>query len=201
MNPRHSLRKIFGLYEHELNSWIEIALHRITRVIDVGANDGYFCFGCAAAFNRLGKRGFIIALEPQEPHARDLQASALEQTGNAVEIQIIEAMAGRESGPGQVTLDDLTGSFGPEQPRQNTLIKIDVEGAEMDVIAGAETWIHPKNHFLIEVHDTGFISPLVQTFASHGLRLRRVHQRPLSLLGRESREPDNCWLVSEPTAV
>ena len=57
INPRDSLRKILGVYEHELNPWLEQALRRVTRVLDVGANDGYFTFGCAAAFQRLGKTG------------------------------------------------------------------------------------------------------------------------------------------------
>src|SRR5947209_10076602 len=68
MNPRHSLRKVFGLYEHELNPWLEKALNRVNGVIDVGANDGYFTFGCAAAFRRLGKAGRIIAIECQDQH-------------------------------------------------------------------------------------------------------------------------------------
>jgi hypothetical protein len=37
LNPRHSLRKIFGLYENELNPWLEETLPRVVRVIDVGA--------------------------------------------------------------------------------------------------------------------------------------------------------------------
>jgi hypothetical protein len=72
LNPRHSLRKIFGLYEHELNSWLEAALRRVSLVVDVGANDGYFTFGCAAAFHRLGKSREIIAFEPQEQHFQTL---------------------------------------------------------------------------------------------------------------------------------
>src|SRR5690348_8664504 len=65
MNPRTSMRKIFGIYEYELNSWLQQVLPCVARVLDVGANDGYFTFGCAAAFRRLGKAGEIIAFEPQ----------------------------------------------------------------------------------------------------------------------------------------
>ena len=39
-NPRASLRKVFGLYERELNGWLTAALPRVTRLIDGGANDG-----------------------------------------------------------------------------------------------------------------------------------------------------------------
>ena len=45
MNPRCSQRKAFGLYEHENNRWVDTALRRVSRVLDVGANDGYFTFG------------------------------------------------------------------------------------------------------------------------------------------------------------
>ena len=68
MTPRNSVRKILGLYERELNMWLELALQKVTRVLDVGANDGYFTFGCAAVFRRLGKAGEIIAFEPQARH-------------------------------------------------------------------------------------------------------------------------------------
>src|SRR5437588_5339980 len=75
MSPRNSLRKIFGLYEHELNPWLNRSLPRVRRVIDVGANDGYFTFGCAAAFRRLGKTAEIIAFEPQQEHVNTLRQS------------------------------------------------------------------------------------------------------------------------------
>lgn len=73
LNPHHSFRKILGLYEHELNDWLEAALRRGSRVVDVGANHGYFTFGCAAAFRHLGKPGEIMAFEPQERHFQTLQ--------------------------------------------------------------------------------------------------------------------------------
>ena len=41
-------------------------MRRVSRVVDVGANDGYFTFGSAAAFRRLAKTGEIIACEPRE---------------------------------------------------------------------------------------------------------------------------------------
>src|SRR4051812_32489660 len=105
MNPRHSLRKIFGIYEHELNGWLELALRRVSRVIDVGANDGYFTFGCAAALQRLGKAGTIMALEPQSRHAGDLRSSVLSQPANDVNVEIVEAFVGREVEGNCITLD------------------------------------------------------------------------------------------------
>ena len=42
-----------------------------------------------------------------------------------------------------------------------------------------------------------FYDRLRELFAEHGLRLVQVNQRPLRLLGRETREEKNWWLVSD----
>src|SRR3979411_557142 len=105
LNPRNSLRKIFGLYEHELNPWLKKVLPRVTRVLDVGANDGYFTFGCAAAFRRLGKTGEIIAFEPQARHVAILRESVAAQMETPARVEIVQAFVGKALKPGMTTLD------------------------------------------------------------------------------------------------
>ena len=191
MNPRASLRKSLGLYEHELNDWIETALRQVTRVLDVGANDGYFTFGCAAAFRRLGIAGEIIGFEAQAQHVRELRSSVAAQEAGGVSIDIRHAFVGARTGGEVLALDDLAMA-----DRSKTLIKLDVEGAEEAVIAGAASWLQPGNLFVIEVHRAEFIDRLQATFKSRGLSLDLVEQQPLPILGREERDPDNWWLVS-----
>jgi hypothetical protein len=193
MNPRESMRKVFGLYEHELNGWLEQALKRVMRVLDVGANDGYFCFGCAAAFRRLGIRGTITAFEPQDKHALTLRESVAAQEGQDIRIEIVQALVGQQEGNGMTTLDALAVAT-PE--RRQTLIKIDVEGAEVDVVKGAQTWMDSSNLFVIEVHQEAYLAKLKEMFAARGHELRQVEQRALPLLGREVRDTANWWLVS-----
>lgn len=191
MNPRVSMRKVLGLYEHELNGWLEAALGRVTRVLDVGANDGYFTFGCAAALERRGVGAEIIAFEPQDQHVGPLREAAALQPRSHVRLAIVQAMVGARAGEGMTTLDAQ-----PAADRSNTLIKIDVEGAEADVIAGAASWLKPGNLFLIEVHRADLLDRLRRTFQSAGLELELVEQQPLPILGREERDRDNWWLVS-----
>ena len=193
MNPRASLRKSLGLYEHELNGWIESAMRQVTRVLDVGANDGYFTFGCAAAFRRLGIAGEIIGFEAQAQHVRELRSSVVAQESGGVSIDIRHAFVGDRTENEFFALDDLTMT-----DRSKTLIKIDVEGAEEAVIAGAASWLQPGNLFVIEVHHAEFIERLKTTFRSRGLSLDLVEQQPLPILGREERDPNNWWLVSTP---
>jgi hypothetical protein len=190
MNPRNSLRKVFGLYEHELNEWLESALRLTNCVIDVGANDGYFTFGCAAAFRRLKKRSEIVAFEPEAEHFRTLSESLSSQPSGLVEFKLIQSFVGANESADSKTLDSLQGD------RRNTLIKIDVEGAEEDVLAGANSWLRESNYFLIEVHKEHFLESIPRLFKSHGLTLDQSNQRPLKLIGREMRDEQNWWLVS-----
>jgi hypothetical protein len=196
MNPRQSLRKILGLYEHELNPYLERVLPSVTRVIDVGANDGYFTFGCAAAFRRLGKAGEIISFEPQERHVRTLGQSIAQKSAGNTRISIVQALVGTQVGPGTTTLDAVRWNLGDPICRNNTLVKIDVEGAELDVLKGASSWLDPSNHFLIEVHEESLLESIVRLFGSRSLQLARIDQRPIRLLGREMRSTQNWWLVS-----
>jgi hypothetical protein len=191
MNRRESLRKIFGLYEHELNGWLNEALKRVTRVLDVGANDGYFCFGCAAAFRRLGIKGTIIAFEPQAQHAQTLRESVAAQEQGDTPVEIVQKLVGREIAEGMTTLDALDVA-----DHEHTLIKIDVEGAEVDVIAGAQRWLGGTNLFVIEVHRREYLETLTKMFAAHRHELRQIDQQPLPILGRETRDEANWWLVS-----
>lgn len=191
MNPRNSLRKVLGLYEHELNAWLESALRLTSRVIDVGANDGYFTFGCAAAFRRWDKQSEIVAFEPDAEHFRSLSDSLRSQPRGMVEFELIQKCAGAEDTADSKTLDSLSC-----RDRNNSLIKIDVEGAEEGVLAGGTSWLRPGNYFLIEVHKEHFLESIPRLFESHGLALDQIDQRPLKLIGRETRDKENWWLVS-----
>src|SRR5262249_42713195 len=151
------MRKALGLYEHELNAWLELTLPRLTRVLDVGANDGYFTFGCAAAFRRLGKAAEIIAFEPEQGHMDTLRESAKKQPIGTTHISLLQTWVGSEFRFGTRTLDTVCWRTGDPDSRSHTLVKIDVEGAELEVLNGASSWLNPTNYFLIEVHEESFL--------------------------------------------
>ena len=196
-SPRHSLRKVFGIYEHELNGWLTEVLPRVARVLDVGANDGYFTFGCAAAFHRLRKSGEIISFEPEREAFSHLNASLSKQTKNHIKITLNNCSVGSHKRSGLTTLDTVARP--DAEASEHTLIKIDVEGAELDVIAGASQWIKASNYFIIEVHEASFLRTLVEDFLARGLKLKQIDQQPLPILGYETRSRENWWLVSELT--
>jgi hypothetical protein len=191
-NPHNSMRKILGLYEHELTGWIERALRSSRMVIDAGANDGYFTLGSAAALRRLKKPVRVIGVDPDATSLHRLGIARERNGYSAQEIQLIPKFVGVGDGGEFMSLDNLPEAADPT----GALIKIDVEGWEIDVIAGAQRWLNPGNLFLIEVHKREFLDQLRSTFNGKGLELDLIEQRPVPLLGREQRSEENWWLVS-----
>lgn len=197
LHPRHALRKVLGIYEHELNGWLAAVLPKVNTVIDIGANEGYFTFGSAAAFHRLKKRGEVLAFEPDPEAIKKLRLGAEKQQDGQVKISIHECSVGVSVSSEMTTMNEIARQRGDPKFLENTLIKMDVEGAEIDVIAGASDWLVPTNYFLIEVHEEAFLRGITKTFADRGLKLKQINQQPLPILGYEVRSRANWWLVSE----
>lgn len=195
---RDNLRKVFGLYEHELNDWLEAVLPRVERVIDVGANDGYFTFGCAAAFRRLEHPAQIFAFEPQTECCEKLRETTRAEAARpgGVTFAVEQTFVGRADGDGVMTLDTTARRVDLALEPRRALIKIDVEGAEVDVIEGASLWLNDSNFFVIEVHRQEYLEPLKARFASAGLTLEQRDMRPLLIIGGEQRAEQTWFLVT-----
>src|SRR5207247_1322291 len=101
---------------------------------------------------RLGTCADVIGFEPQQQHVDTLRSTAASYRTGAVRVEIVHALVGSNPAEGVVSLDRL-----PITDRTRTLIKVDVEGAEIDVIAGAGSWLVPSNFFVIEVHEEAYL--------------------------------------------
>jgi FkbM family methyltransferase len=126
---------------------------------DVGAHIGFFSLVLASRCRK------VIAIEPGADAARRLRTNA---ELNSAPIEVIEAAAGAESGMTrlhlaadgrmnrvdsegvavrQVTLDEIAGRHGLPD-----LVKIDVEGAELEVLSGAADVLAHRPFLVVEAH-------------------------------------------------
>jgi FkbM family methyltransferase len=140
-----------------------------TRVVDVGAHVGFFTERFA---QWVGPQGLVLALEP-EPVNFGRLSRRLERTGLAARCRAVNAAAVEASGdfflkvdpthPGDHQLASaglavpglsLDALLDAPDPRPVSLMKIDVQGAEGRVLAGAEDTLRRfRPSLLVEVDD------------------------------------------------
>src|SRR4051812_13314706 len=144
---------------------------RGSLAIDVGANVGFFSVRFA---EWVGSDGHVIAIEPEGENNRNL-ANRLARAGVLDRVDIVSAVAARTSGSATleinqlhpadhklsrdragievraVTLDELAKNH---PTKTLSLIKIDVQGAEMMVLEGADVILRTSRPALfVELHE------------------------------------------------
>jgi FkbM family methyltransferase len=161
---------LLGEFEPATTTVVKILLERGDRVVDVGANIGYF----SLLFSQcVGEQGQVHSFEPVPQLASMLQSNAAlnrfsQITLNRVALSDHEGQAHFYVGP-----DDNSGLSSLRQPRSSSasldvelkkfdgifspdeniaLIKIDVEGAELAVVRGMDAYLRARHpNILLEV--------------------------------------------------
>ncbi|WP_320668564.1 FkbM family methyltransferase [Patulibacter defluvii] len=170
---------------------------------DVGANLGYFALLGA----RLGGEGTqVVAVDPVPAHARSVvEIAALNRLSD---IHALQLAAWREPGEVELVLPadgawaHLAATVAGRAPgdrltvqaialdalldpalglRPPDVVKIDVEGAELGVLAGLERTVAAHRPvLLVETHDTA--DPVAAWAAEHGYRVENL-ERPAPIAG------------------
>lgn len=189
---------LFGVWEPNLSAFLTNRLSDGDTFIDVGANTGWFT---VLAASRVGKNGQVTAVEASPEIANKLRHNL---DLNALDnVRIIEAAASAEPGevdivPGPaentglthvsrhdplsgttaIPADTLANLLTDEEISRARLVKVDVEGAEYDVVAGLAPALvkFPQTcEFVIEVgpdraSEDGAVDRLFSTFTDLGFR-------------------------------
>ena len=157
----------FGIWDRAVTAIVLQLLRSPTDFVDVGANIGWFTLVAAHA---LAGRGHVHSFEPDPAHVEKLRANVAvnrlgnvtvndwalsDRTGSAT-LHLNSTNRGDHSllpsaarqGSASVALarlDDYTG-LSAERP---LVIKIDVQGTEIDVLAGARTLLANHPHEIV----------------------------------------------------
>ncbi|MBA3832903.1 MAG: hypothetical protein H0X34_13620 [Chthoniobacterales bacterium] len=155
--------KLLGLYERELNQYIEqaCALH-FPLIVDIGAAEGYYAVGLA----RRNPHGRVIAFEMEERGRAALkQMAQLNEVTQRVDVR------------GKCELEDLQCAL---TGADRSLVVCDVEGYEEDLLEPKAIPALARAHLLVEMHDfirPGITEVITKRFtATH--HIQRIWQEP-----------------------
>ena len=146
--------------------------------VDVGMNSGNH----SLFFAKVCNSARVLAFEPFVQHI--VRAEKLfEQNGVREKINIFNVALGE--GPGELDVNigrcatrAISMSLDAVAPPDVSLIKIDVEGAELDVIRGASRTISEcKPHLFVELWDDNFDEG-VEVITAFGYRVGRRFKTP-----------------------
>jgi hypothetical protein len=178
-----------GLYEVELNSSLRRLCPPGTRSFDVGAHFGYD----ALVFAKLSASD-VRSFECEPPLAERMERNLALNPQLAERIRLSLAYVDARSDParGRITLDDAAlddGGFVPD------FVKIDVEGAEADVLRGSQ-WLLAEHRpaLVIETHDREVELECQQVLRGHGYAPQIVDRR--RWLPDHRPIAHNRWLVA-----
>jgi hypothetical protein len=191
LNMRHGVRVVLGLFEPEIHRYFKAFATPGGCLYDVGACHGYYTL----AFSRLAGPARVYTFEPNQKDSAICKEIMVRNHPNAT-IEVHEFFIGRtvDQAQRQETLDDLVFVKGFKPP---TLIKIDVDGPEVEVLSGATRVLaecRPK--LIVEVHSPQLEIDCKALLERSGYAVRIVKNNPLV---QEKRPVElNRWLVAQP---
>lgn len=162
-----------GTFEPMVQQTIAQGLSHGDAFFDVGSNSGFHTLVGARA---VGSAGLVVAIEPDPEYAAEIECQAALNGFDHVTVvrKAVVADLSEPSLPGNgdavtpTTIDQLAREFGPP-----TLIKIDVEGLELEVLRGAVTTLREHRPIVVvEAHSSelaGAISARLAMLGYHSL--------------------------------
>jgi FkbM family methyltransferase len=219
-----------GDLDRKVTRLIEMLVRPGDTVLDIGANLGVVTFPLASLVGRTGR---VLAFEPNPPIAQLLQESITEN--RATQITLHTCALGTENGEmemsipghnaGMATLDPSRFHAGSTRVRVPvrrltdllqqanlgpiSLMKIDVEGFEAEVLEGGRDYLtqHPPAAILFESNAAGqsaVNSPTVKTLQEWGYTIYGLPKRKFRLAAvplANAGDVNDCLAVRDQAAA
>jgi hypothetical protein len=180
-------QRYFGFDERELFGPLLQLMPQCRSMVDVGANDGYYTL----MFLR-SQAERVVACEPG-PLQRLLENAEANdfQPGRRFQIINREIGLGASQMPLKEVAQDLPGPI---------LIKLDVEGGELDVLKSAEPFQRlGELRWIVETHSLELEQQCLEWFRGHGFAGEIICNAPWRKLLPETRlVAHNRWIVATP---
>src|SRR5262249_50003497 len=191
LDTRDKSMRLLGLDESEIASVTRRLAAEAKSAADVGANDGWYSLYFASRPNITR----VFAFEPGEIVAKAMQKNfELNDPAFFAKTTLVTAFVGNKWGQsGQVRLDDYVSQL-PE-PR---LLKIDVEGGEIDVLEGGQKMLSLDCRLIVETHSEKLEKGCIQRLEAMGYSCRIIGNAWYRSFIPEARQiTHNRWFVAE----
>ena len=179
-----------GLYERELHTWLRRFARGAESAIDVGAAEGSYLL----YFLERTQVSAVYAFEPDPQQRTKLRANlALNARANDPRLKLSKTAVGASDNPGSATLDTACAVAG-----RPCVIKIDVEGSEVDVLDGARRLLSDGDvRWIVETHSVALERECMDRFQQHRYETVVVEPAWWRVVVPERRPIEhNRWLVA-----
>jgi FkbM family methyltransferase len=201
---------LFGDFAPDVQNSLVGHVHPGGAVVDIGANAGFFTL---LASRLVGPKGRVFAFEPSREalgflyrhlelnraaNVTVVEAAVSDRTGMGLFLEGRDHSTGRLASTGTfevrtTTLDDVAAASGFEP----SVLKIDVEGGERAVLAGAaEVLARARPTVVLAVHGLERLEQCSALLSEHGYRLQVLHESG----ERDQRYRAEVLAVPPPTA-
>jgi precorrin-6B methylase 2 len=191
IDPKHKSQRLIGFDEREIVSITRRFASRARTCVDIGAYDGWYTVYCASMANVER----VFACEPSNGSIELLHANlSLNKNALNAKVTIIPRFIGTKIGHDWISVDDLLEtSSGP------FLLKVDVDGGELDVLQSAEKTLKVHAAYLIvETHSPELERDCVQFLSRFGYSSRVVKNAWYRWVIPDKRPiPHNRWFYAE----
>jgi Methyltransferase FkbM domain len=196
LNRRHELQKELGIWEIEAQPIYRRWITRGNTVYDIGASEG----DSALLLARLAAPGTVVAFEPDPALRERLPQNAALNPGLPPLVVLPWFVGAQDDGGRTVTLDSVVARGAAPLPQ---FIKIDVDGAELDVLSGAQQLLGAHGPVVfVEVHGMDRERDCLAFLTSHGYEVRIVKNAWWRALYPEHRPiGHNRWLLAVPRSA
>jgi hypothetical protein len=179
-----------GLFERETHPWLKRLAKGVSTGIDIGAAEGEY----ALFLLKNTPASKIYTFEPDPIMTSRFNSNLrLNHELGLERLQMSTKFVGRSSLGDTVCLDSLAKDI-----RCPCLIKIDVDGAEAEILAGASAVkAMPDVRWLIETHSEKLERDCVKSLQSAGFKIEIIPNAWWRAILPEQRPiPHNRWLVA-----
>jgi len=182
--------RLLGLDESEIAPVTRKLASEVKSAADVGANDGWYALYFASRPNIER----VFAFEPLAAVLETVRGNfGLNDPDFMKKLTLVEAFVGNKTGQDHwVSLDDYLSQL-PEP----IMLKIDVDGGEIDVLEGARQVLSKDCRLVVETHSPELEKGCIERLTAMGYSCRIIGNAWYRALVPENREiAHNRWFVA-----